>query len=166
MEVIQKLILPQGNFPGNSRYPLLIYKRAISTLKKSPSDIQDQLQQNNWRNPWIDSIYDYHHFHSNTHEVLVIVSGECQVQFGGEEGSTWSVTSDDVILIPAGVAHKSVAMDEHFRCIGAYPLDIGYDLFCGKAEEYSMVVENIQKVGLPEKDPIFGEHGVLFKYWQ
>jgi uncharacterized protein YjlB len=35
----------------------------------------------------------------------------------------------------------------------------------GKIEEYAKAIETIKQVGLPKKDPVFGEKGVLFKYW-
>src|SRR5436309_338392 len=101
MEIIQKMIAPQGYFPGNPYYPLLIYKKALADMNESPRAIQLRLEKNNWCDSWIDSIYDFHHYHSKTHEVLVIISGDCQVQFGGENGLIDTVNQNDVVIIPA-----------------------------------------------------------------
>ncbi|KTD47873.1 Cupin domain protein [Legionella rubrilucens] len=166
MEIIQKMISPQGYFPGNPHYPLLIYKQVFSGMNESPQAIQDRLEQNHWSHSWVDSIYDFHHYHSNTHEVLVIISGECQVQFGGDNGSIYTVKQGDVVILPAGVAHKSLSMTDNFRCIGAYPFDVGIDMNYGNSEEYLQALKTIKEVGLPKKDPIFGEKGLIFNYWK
>lgn len=165
MEVIQKMILPQGYFPGNSNYPLLIYRHTFSEMNESLQTIQDRLEQNNWTHSWMDSVYDFHHYHSNTHEVLVVMSGDCQVQFGGENGPVYRISLGDVVIIPAGVAHKSLTMSSDFQCVGAYPFDVEYDMRYGNIEEYSKAIEAIKQVGLPENDPFFGEKGLLFNYW-
>lgn len=166
MEIITEIIPSQDYFPGNSRYPLLIYKQCFSNKNISEKSIQSQLTRNDWTNSWVDSIYDYHHYHSNTHEVLVIILGNCQVQFGGVSGSIYTVEQGDAIIIPAGVAHKSLNMSNNFRCIGAYPLDVDYDMNYGHKEEYSVALKAIKQVELPKRDPIFGEKGTLFNYWK
>jgi uncharacterized protein YjlB len=63
MEIIQKMIAKQGYFPGNPYYPLLIYKKALADMNESPRAIQLRLEKNNWCDSWIDSIYDFHHYH-------------------------------------------------------------------------------------------------------
>jgi uncharacterized protein YjlB len=164
--VIHDIIMPEGFFPNNPHCPLLIYQQSFSTPCESPKNIQLWLKQNDWEHPWVDGIYDFHHYHSNTHEVLVIISGYCQAQFGGDKGVIYTVNPGDVVILPAGVAHKSVNMSADFKCIGAYPFDVDYDMNYGKAEEFYKAIEAIKQVGLPKKDPIFGEHGLLFNYWK
>lgn len=165
-EIIQTNMNAYEYFPGNPRFPLLIYKNVISQIPVSAQDTQTLLQQNNWGSSWIDSIYDFHHYHSNTHEVLVIISGTCLVQFGGEKGPKYTVTPGDVVIIPAGVAHKSIEMSDDFQCIGAYPFDIEFDMNYGTQEEYDEAVQSIKKVALPAKDPVLGEQGLMFDYWK
>lgn len=165
MEIIQKMIESHDYFPGNPHYPLLIYKQAFTNME-SPQAIQDLLEQNNWCDSWIDSIYDFHHYHKKTHEVLVIISGNCLVQFGGAHGLIYEVNQGDVIIIPAGVAHKSIGMSNNFQCIGAYPLAVGPDMNYGTQEEYFTSVEMINQLGLPNRDPILGTKGPLFNYWK
>ena len=159
------MISPHKNFPGNPRFPLLIYKQVFS-ITYSAEEIQSWLKKNDWGSSWIDSIYDFHHYHSNTHEVLAIISGDCLVQFGGEKGPHYTVNSGDIVIIPAGIAHKSIEKSDNFRCIGAYPFDVGYDMKYGKKEEYADAIKAIKNVDLPAKDPIFGEMGLIFDYWK
>lgn len=163
--ILQKIILRKDFFPGNPRFPLLIYKQVFNAIEPS-EEIYSLLKSNDWLNPWLNSIYNYHHYHSNTHEVLIVMAGNAKVQFGGESGVIYPIADGDVIIIPAGVAHKSLTLSNNFSCIGAYPLDIKYDLKKGQQEEYACSVENIKKVDLPAQDPIFGKEGLLFKYWQ
>lgn len=114
-EVIQKMIASHEKFPGNPRFPLLIYRHVFFQMTASEHNIQAWLQKNDWGSSWVDRIYDFHHYHSNTHEALVIISGICLVQFGGEIGQKYTVTQGDVVIIPAGVAHKSIKMSDDFR---------------------------------------------------
>jgi len=53
--------------------------------------------------------------------VLGIYSGSCDVLLGGEKGIQFTVNPGDIIIIPAGIAHKNVGATEDFKCIGAYP---------------------------------------------
>lgn len=165
-KIIHEIIPAHDYFPGNPNFPLLIYPQVFSSDVVNPELIKDKLTQNQWCNAWVDSIYDFHHYHSNTHEVLVILSGNCQVQFGGEKGIIHTVTPGDVVIIPAGVAHKSLQMSNDFRCIGAYPLDIDYDMNYGTKNEYEKACQSIKQLGLPPQDPIFGKEGPLFSYWK
>ncbi|MBA2652521.1 MAG: cupin domain-containing protein [Tatlockia sp.] len=164
-ELVHELILKNDYFPNNSRFPLLIYRQVFNLTDTTSEMIQNFLQQNEWVNSWVDSIYDYHHYHSNTHEALVIISGRCKVQIGGDNGKKYDVFKGDSIIFPAGVSHKNVGSSSDFKCIGAYPEDIDYDLKYGLAKEHPQVDENIKKVDVPKNDPIFGKKGLLFDYW-
>ncbi|KTC68236.1 Cupin domain protein [Legionella birminghamensis] len=165
-EILHPLILQDGYFPNNSVYPLLIYKNVLDLNGRSVEEIQAFLQQNQWINSWLDTVYDYHHYHSNTHETLVIYSGYCDVQFGGDHGKIYQVSRGDVVIIPAGVAHKNTGSSPDFKCIGSYPFDLDYDVCYGRAEEHPRADQNIARVGLPACDPVFGNQAGLFNYWK
>jgi uncharacterized protein YjlB len=62
-DLIHDLIEPSDYFPNNSRYPLLLYKQVFNFSKPSAELVQYFLKTNNWINSWVDSIYDYHHYH-------------------------------------------------------------------------------------------------------
>jgi uncharacterized protein YjlB len=165
-QIIHKLFPPNNFFPNNSRYPLLIYKKVLTFTDETTDMVQNFLQTNQWRNSWVNSIYDYDHYHSNTHEVLVIFKGSCDVLIGGPGGETFTIAQGDVIIFPAGVSHKNISSSSDFKTIGAYPFDVQYDMNYGKESEHPKVDQNIKAVGLPECDPIFGEDGILFQYWE
>ncbi len=165
-KVIHQIISRNELFPNNDDFPLLIYKQAFDVAAAIPEQLQNHLKDNQWLNSWVDGIYDYHHYHSNTHETLVIISGHCTVQMGGDAGSSYEVHAGDVIIIPAGVAHKRLSGSADFKCIGAYPEGIEPNMNYGKKEEHPEVDKSIHSIGLPAYDPIFGKKGLLFEYWQ
>lgn len=165
--IITKWIIKKNkNFPNNPYLPLIIYKQALMLNTASVHDVKALLKQNGWKKIWVDGMYDYDHYHSNTHEALIIFSGQCLVQIGGPKGKKIWITTGDVIFFPAGVSHKKIEASTDFKSIGCYPFAIDYDMNFGKEKEHPKVDENIQYVKLPLSDPIFGKNGPLLNYWK
>lgn len=160
------LIEPNGLIPNNSRVPLLVYKQAVSMSSGDPAAAFEALfTQNNWRGSWRDGIYGFHHYHSTAHEVLGIYRGTATVQLGGDDGLTVQLSTGDVVVIPAGVAHKNLGSSRDFGVVGAYPAGQQWDMNYGKAEEHPQVDENIAGVPKPGYDPLYGERGPLVELW-
>jgi uncharacterized protein YjlB len=145
-----------GTFPNNEHLPVLFYPGVLLTLDcREPSQIEYLFGRNNWRNAWRNGIYEFHHYHSTAHEVLGIYGGlEIQLNHG------------DVIVLPAGVAHKNMGSGDNFKCVGAYPSGQEYDMNYGKQGERPKADDNIRKVPLPKLDPVFGEYGPLMDKWK
>lgn len=162
--VIHTIIKENGPFPNNNQLPLLHYKKVLTDY--DPKSIRETFASHGWINSWVNSIYSYHHYHSNTHEVLGVAKGSCEVQIGGEGGAIYRLEAGDVMVIPAGVSHKNVGSSPNFTCVGCYPLDIPYDMQEGKEGERPEVDKRIARVPLPEKDPVFGIEGPLLNYWK
>jgi uncharacterized protein YjlB len=120
---------------------------------------------NDWSNAWRDGIFDYHHFHSNAHEVLGIASGEVTVMFGGPAGRQVTVRARDVVVIPAGVAHCNMGQSADLLVVGAYPGGAEYDIRRGDPAEHGEVVRAIARVPLPTRDPVLGSSGGLRRLW-
>lgn len=163
--VISQLIKKKGRFPNNANLPLIVYQQALMLNDSSISEVRKLLKNNGWHNIWINGMYDYDHYHSNTHEALVVFSGRCVVQVGGPKGIRLTIKVGDVIIFPAGVSHKKIEASADFKSIGCYPFPIDYDMNTGKAKEHPSVDQNIKKVKLPKTDPIFGKKGPLLRYW-
>jgi len=164
-EVLQFYLKPSGNFP-NSDLPSLVYPQAVRLQSDDPASIFEELfELNGWTDSWRNGIYDYHHYHSTAHEVLGIYSGSASVQFGAEGGIVQKVHVGDVIVIPAGVAHKNLGASEDFGVVGAYPEGQQWDLLRGKPGEREKAEANIKRVLLPKRDPVQGEGGVLLRLW-
>jgi uncharacterized protein YjlB len=165
-KVISKLLKDDGTFPNNDRLPVLIYKNVVE-LKgdNDPEAFEKVFEKNDWSNSWRNGIFDYHHYHSTTHEVLGIYAGTAEVQLGGENGFTAKLEKGDVIVIPGGVAHMNLNSSSDFACVGAYPDGRDYDMNYGKPEEREKAFQMLVLIPLPTADPVFGKQGKLFEYW-
>ncbi len=106
-----------------------------------------------------------HHYHSTAHEALGVYAGSARVQLGGESGPVFEIRAGDVVVIPAGVAHKRVASTAEFGVVGAYPDGQRPDMCYGSDGERPGTDENIRRVPAPRKDPVFGDEGPLLDVW-
>ncbi|GAB2546893.1 cupin domain-containing protein [Gracilibacillus alcaliphilus] len=150
-----------GSIPNHPTYSLLLYKN-VMTFDDNPKDV---LTKNKWLDAWRGSVAPYHHYHSNSHEALIVADGAAILQVGGEQGQQVHVEQGDAIILPAGFGHKLIESNADFAVIGAYPNGQSYDFCYGKADERPEKLANIKKVPLPEADPVFGKVGPLFSYW-
>lgn len=155
-------------YPNNS-LPVLYYEGAIKNLTDSPEaaqEVQAFFKENGYSNIWIDGIFSYHHFHSNTHEALACLAGEAEVQLGGPDAEIFLFRKGDVLLLPAGTTHKQINATEEFKIIGAYPNGIEPDLQKGSLEAYSEIKKRISEVPIPETDPLNKKEGATFDHWK
>jgi uncharacterized protein YjlB len=97
---------------------------------------------------------------------LVVYGGSARVQLGGEGGIVASLEKGDVVIIPAGVAHKNLGASVDFRVVGAYPAGQSPDMNYGKAHERPRADQTIAGVPLPQQDPIYGQQGPLVTMWR
>jgi uncharacterized protein YjlB len=150
----------------NSKLPLLLYQGVIALSENDPAHIfEDMFEENGWGDSWRNGIYSYHHYHSTAHEVLGIYRGSAKVQLGGEHGTIHEIQAGDVIVIPAGVAHKNLGSSSDFGVVGAYPDGQDWDMNYGKPGERPGADYNIARVSLPKMDPVSGENGPLLEKW-
>src|SRR5207253_241076 len=112
-------IKDDGTFP-NSELPVLLYKGVLDLPALFPAaHVENLFKSNHWRNSWKSGVFTYHHYHSITHEVLGIYKGKTTLLLGGENGSEIAVEKGDVLIIPAGVAHKNLGNEDDIACVGA-----------------------------------------------
>jgi uncharacterized protein YjlB len=97
--------------------------------------------------------------------VLVVYAGEATVQLGGESGISRTIQTGDVLILPAGTGHKKLKSSRDFAVVGAYPKGQDWDMCYGKKGERPNSDRNIERVPLPETDPIYGADGPLTNYW-
>jgi uncharacterized protein YjlB len=159
------ILVDDGIFP-NSEFPVLLYRRAVSVPLLFPARAFKRLfQSNNWTNTWKNGIFTFHHYHSNTHEVLGVYKGRTKLQLGGDNGVEITVSKGDVIVIPAGVAHRNLGKETQVMCVGAYPEGRSYDMHVGKTGERPQADQNIFLVPIPKTDPVQGRRGSLVRIW-
>lgn len=156
-----------GTFPNNGKLPLLVYQDILALPPGNPAAIvQILFESNGWGGSWRNGIYGFHHYHSTAHEVLGVCGGCAEVQLGGDRGVSLKISRGDVIIIPAGVAHKNLGADRDFQVVGAYPAGQSPDMCYGKAGERPQADHNILRVPLPQKDPVYGAEGPVAKHWK
>lgn len=161
---MRHLLRDDGTIPNNDRCPLLVYPAAVpdSGSASDPAALFERLfADHGWTGSWRDGVFPYHHYHSTTHEVLGCYSGAATVQLGGESGITQEITAGDVVVIPAGVAHKRLRSSGGFGVVGAYPGGRSPDMKYGRPEERESALASIRAVPVPEQDPVLGADGPL-----
>ncbi len=149
-----------GRIPNNPTLPLVIYRVALAPSDDLAKELERRFAANGWTNSWRNGVFDYHHYHSNTHEVLGVAKGEARICFGGEQGEVLTVSAGDVAILPAGTGHKCEWTSEDFLVVGAYPDGRDYDICRGDPAAHAGAVARIANVPPPKRDPVFGGDGV------
>jgi uncharacterized protein YjlB len=154
-------------FPNNSRLPLLVYRGVFARAEDDLAGAFERaFTQHGWGNGWRDGIHDFDHFHSTAHEVLGCYRGDAEVRFGGPRGVVVRFATGDAVVVPAGVAHRSIRASSEFAVVGAYAQDRDWDMNCGHAGERPGVDANIAALPLPDTDPVRGMSGPLVRAWR
>ena len=145
---------------NHPRWPLLVYTAVASDA--SPEYFENLFTRNRWPAAWRNGVFPFHHFHSNSHEVLGVYEGEATVLFGGDGGVALTAKPGDVIVLPAGTRHKKISSRGALGIVGAYPEGSRPDTHRVSSET---IPESILAVPLPACDPVHGPGGPLFTYW-
>ena len=118
VDIITYYFENDGGIPNNI-LPMVIYKNALQHVVNK--DFELLFCQNGWSNNWHDILLMEDHFHSNTHEVLGLKSGQARLMLGGKNGEIIPVETGNVIILPAGVGHYSVDNSVDYKFVGGYP---------------------------------------------
>ena len=123
-------------------------------------------EKNGWRGNWTGFVFDYHHFHTTSHEALAVARGHITVLLGGEGGKEFKLETGDLIVLPAGTGHKMTSSSGNLIIVGAYPEgQEDYDI-CRSLSECPDAEEKIMNLALPVSDPFYGATGPLLKEWK
>src|SRR4051795_4267798 len=144
---------PPGGAIPNGRFPVLLY-RGVDV-----SDARGLFAAHGWRGSWVNGVFDFHHFHSTSHEVLAVVAGSATLELGGPQGEAFEVAAGDVLVLPAGTGHRRASARDGFTVVGAYPDgQEDYDLLRGDdPAEVDAARERIAALPAPPHDPVGGE---------
>ena len=154
-----------GTVPNNP-LPLVVYRGALGESGDRARRCEELFDRNGWPDSWRNGIYAHHHYHSTAHEVLGIAAGSARVRLGGENGQTIELRPGDVVVIPAGVAHKREAASSDLLVIGSYPGGQSPDMCRAEPGAHDKAVANIARVPLPAADPVTGAAGPLLDCWK
>ena len=161
MDMVTFMFGDDGSIPNNPNFPVLIYRAVFD----DPGGMQGTFEHNEWTNSWVNGVFDYHHYHSNSHEVLGVINGSATLQLGGTNGNIVRVKTGDVIILPAGTGHRRLEASADFQVVGAYPEGQDYDTLTGRPEERPDNVKRIEQIGKPRFDPVFGTTGPFHEAW-
>jgi uncharacterized protein YjlB len=143
-----------------------VYRDALAGGGDRASACEKMFAQNGWGGGWRNGIYADHHYHSTAHEVLGIARGNARVRLGGEGGPVVELNAGDVVVIPAGIAHKREAATSDLVVIGAYPRGQHPDMCRAEVGARDRALANIAAVALPEADPVTGRADPLLLCWR
>jgi uncharacterized protein YjlB len=152
--------------PNNADLPLIVYRQVLATGVDAADACEKRFARNQWTGAWHNGIYRRHHYHSTAHEVLGIAAGSARVRFGGEGGRTVAVNGGDVVVVPAGVAHKAEWLSPDLVVVGAYPQGQHPDIREAGARDLARARQNIAAVPRPAADPLYGRDGPLLQRWR
>ena len=78
---------PPGDvIPNHPRFPVLIYHG----VGIADADAARALfAEHGWGGSWVNGVFDFHHFHSTSHEALAVVSGSATIELGGPQGEAF-----------------------------------------------------------------------------
>ena len=174
--------MPDGSSPGpdqverfqfaddgvipNSAQPVVIYRGVLSPPDCSADRFVALFGKHGWSNSWADGVYNYTHFHSNSHEVLGVAEGRVRLRLGGEHGASVDLAAGDVVILPAGTGHRAESASEDVLVVGAYPDGRDYDVRRGVPGERAEVYANLARVHRPRQDPVGGATGLIMTLWR
>ena len=147
---------PGDTIPNHPGFPVLVYR---GTGMRDPMTARSRFAEHGWGGSWVDGVFDFHHFHSTSHEVLAVEAGRATLELGGPQGEAFEVAAGDVVVLPAGTGHRRAVADGSFTVVGAYPAgQERYDLLRGDdPAEVEAARERIAALGAPPEDPVGGD---------
>ena len=160
------MLRPHGHIPNNPRLPLLLYRQVFEHTHALERQFKEAFRQHNWGGSWTNGVFDYHHYHSKSHEVLGVAAGSATLILGGPGGKEVDVTAGDMVVLPAGTGHCRKSASPDFSVVGAYPPgQENYDI-CTERDKPEEKMASIARVPLPESDPVAGAAGPVMQYWR
>lgn len=162
-------ILAFNRFPNTSIQgkPLFIYHTA--SRNPTATQIESHLITVGVVTPsWRYTMYSTSNFHSNTHEILSVSAGSATLCFGGEndlDRVRLVVERGDVIVAPAGLAHRLGQDKGDHSMVGSYPRGQSWEMYYGRKyeAEKEKVIKNLEWF---DKDPRYGDKGSAIHTWR
>src|SRR3954465_3230222 len=149
---------PGDRIPNHPSFPVLIY-RGVDGAADGADAARALFAAQGWGGSWVDGVFDFHHFHSTSHEALAVVAGAATLELGGPQGEAFRGAPGHGPAPPAGPGHRRATAREGFTVVGAYPAgQEDYDLLRGDSPaEVEAAREAIARPAAPPDDPVGGD---------
>lgn len=155
-----------GETPNNPNLPALILHAALPA-DAGPRAVRALMEANGWGGSWTYTVFPYHHYHDDAHEVLAVTGGWADLVIGGAKGRTVRVEAGDVLVLPAGTGHCRKADGDGFEVCGAYPPGQEHpNILRPERDRHDAAAARIAALALPETDPIYGADGPVTRAWR
>lgn len=163
--IVELRVEPNGGVPNNPTLPALIYRGAFAG-DHDVERIKGLFERNRWFRVWDWSVFDYHHYHPASHEVLAVARGRAAIRLGGEGGQTHELGVGDVMLLPAGFGHRRLGASAGFTVVGAYPEgQEAREIARADPATLEAALARVVATPPPATDPVYGESGPLLARW-
>ncbi|RCV89225.1 cupin domain-containing protein [Billgrantia montanilacus] len=162
----RRIFADDGRIPNSRLATLHFHSRGVNPVLDRDA-IAEHFERlfaaNGWQPSWRGGVYDYHHYHSITHEAFGVLSGWGKLRLGGERGDDVELRTGDALVLPAGTGHCHLESSDDFLLLAAYPEDQReLDLLPADPVEHFAAVARIVKVSIPPCDPLGGDTG---RWW-
>jgi uncharacterized protein YjlB len=128
------------------------------SVPNNPEEVIEKVfRSNGWGDTWRNGIYPYVR--------MGVARVRAKVRSGGNKGQEIEITQGDVCVLPAGRPPTAVG-EPRPMVIGAYPKTGKYLLCRGSKRKYTIALQIIPSVPLPDTDPVFGKKGPLKQLWR
>ncbi|MGK7869371.1 cupin domain-containing protein [Falsiroseomonas sp. E2-1-a20] len=143
-----------GQIPNNARLPVLIHRGAVPAGDAEAAEAL--FARHGWLPAWRNGIHDYDHYHPNAHEALAIARGHVRVRLGAEAGVVLDLAAGDVVVLPAGTAHRNLGQSADLLVVGAYPPGDPPEQYTVRPGERERALHAIAATPDPPCDPVSG----------
>ena len=152
--IIRELHVKSNDTFPNSHFPVLLYKRVLDVPAFfAASKIEKHFIANGWTGIVSAPVLAKHAYHSNAHKVLAAIKGQAMILIGGENGKHVKFEKGDVLIIPAGVAHKNLSKESDIVCVTAYYGNDKVETLYGDEAKH-----DLPDMPVPAADPFYGEN--------
>jgi uncharacterized protein YjlB len=145
----------RGRVPNNETLPVVVHRAAVAAEgEKAAERFEALFAEHGWPPQWRDTIFDYHHYHSTTHEALGVYAGRATLLLGGPQGRKVDVAAGDALILPVGTGHCRSGATDDFAVVGAYPEGMEWDIQTEAPTD--AIWAQIRQVPHPDRDPVTG----------